>query len=370
MRIGINTRSLLGQKMEGFGNYTLEIVKRMTVAHPEHSFVLYFDRPVDPQFNFGPNVICKSVFPPTRHPFLYVIWFQWRLRRAIQKDQIDVFWTPDGMFPLSIQVPVLASIHDLNFEHFPQDLPKWVAWYYKKYFPRFAKAATQIVTVSETTKKDIISSYQIPSEKISVIYNGVNAQYQPISDQVKDNIQQQLGFNAPYFLFVGSLHPRKNIHRLLQAFQLFAQTDSSYQLVIVGAAMWKDQSFEIESNLAKRIHFKGHIETKTLANIMAAAAAFVYVPYFEGFGMPLAEAMAAQTPIIAGDQSCLPEIAADAALFVDPFDVEAIAKAMEKLKNDVALQTQLVEAGKKRVLAFNWDLAAEKVWHEIQQLVS
>ncbi|MEY4287912.1 MAG: hypothetical protein RL511_2002, partial [Bacteroidota bacterium] len=250
------------------------------------------------------------------------------------------------------------------------DLPKWVAWYYKKYFPRFAKAATQIVTVSETTKKDIISSYQIPSEKISVIYNGVNAQYQPISIQEKDNIQQQLGFNAPYFLFVGSLHPRKNIHRLLQAFQLFAQTDSSYQLVIVGAAMWKDQSFEIESNLAKRIHFKGHIETKTLANIMAAAAAFVYVPYFEGFGMPLAEAMAAQTPIIAGDQSCLPEIAADAALFVDPFDVDAIAKAMEKLKNDVALQTQLVEAGKNRVLAFNWDLAAEKVWQEIQHLVS
>ncbi len=103
---------------------------------------------------------------------------------------------------------------------------------------------------------------------------------------------------------------------------------------------------------------------------MAAASAFVYVPYFEGFGMPLAEAMATQTPIIAGDKSCLPEIAADAALYVDPFDVEAIAKAMEQLKNDVALQTQLVEAGKQRVLAFNWDHAAIKVWQEIQQLVS
>lgn len=105
MRIGINTRSLLGQKMEGFGNYTLEIVKRLAAAHPEHTFLLYFDRVVDPQFSFGKNVICKSVFPPTRHPFLYIIWFQWRLKKAIQKDQLDVFWSPDGMFPLGIQTP-------------------------------------------------------------------------------------------------------------------------------------------------------------------------------------------------------------------------------------------------------------------------
>jgi glycosyltransferase involved in cell wall biosynthesis len=370
MRIGINTRSLLGQKLEGFGNYTLELVKRITENQPEHTFILYFDRPVDPQFRFGPNVICKAIFPPTRHPFLYVIWFQWRLKNAIRKDHLDVFWSPDGMFPLGIQTPVLATIHDLNFEHFPQDLPKWVAWYYKKYFPRFAKAAAHIVTVSNTTKEDIVARYQTPVAKISVIYNGVNTQYKPISHQEKENIQQQLGFNEPYFLFVGSLHPRKNIHRLLQAFQLFAQTDSTVQLVIVGAAMWKDQSFEIEATLAKRIHFKGHIETKTLAAIMGAATAFVYVPYFEGFGMPLAEAMATHTPIIAGDQSCLPEIAGPAALYVDPFDVNSIANGMHQLKNDVALQTQLVEAGKLRLQAFDWHVAAVQVWQEIQKLVS
>ena len=370
MRIGINTRSLLGQKLEGFGNYTLELVKRITENQPNHTFVLYFDRPVDPQFSFGPNVICRTVFPPTRHPFLYIIWFQWSLKRAIRQDNLDIFWSPDGMFPLGLQIPVLTSIHDLNFEHYPLDLPKWVAWYYKKYFPRFAKGADKIVTVSNTTKQDIISSYQIPSEKISVIYNGVSSIYKPFSIQEKETVQQQLGFQAPYFLFVGSLHPRKNIHRLLQAFQLYAQTEDTYQLVIVGAAMWNDQSFEIESVVAKRIHFKGHIETKTLAAIMAAATAFVYVPYFEGFGMPLAEAMATQTPIIAGNKSCLPEIAADAALYADPFDVEAIAKAMKELKNDVALQAQLIESGKQRVLAFDWDHAAQKVWQEIQQLVS
>ncbi len=370
MRIGINTRSLLGQKMEGFGNYTLELVQRMTAAHPEQTFILYFDRPVDPQFSFGSNVICKSIFPPTRHPFLYIIWFQWRLKRAIKKDQLDVFWTPDGMFPLGTKTPVLATIHDLNFEHFPQDLPKWVAWYYKKYFPLFAKTADQIITVSNATKEDIISSYHIPAAKISVVYNGVNTLYKPISNQEKEKIQQQFGFHQPYFLFVGSLHPRKNIHRLLEAFQEFAKSDDTTNLVIVGAAMWKNQVVKINPKFTDRIQFLGHVDTAALAQIMGAACAFVYVPYFEGFGMPLAEAMAAQTPIIAGDQSCLPEIAANAALFVDPFDIHSIANGMKKMKNDVALQTQLVENGKQRVLDFNWDFAAQQVWQEINKLVS
>jgi glycosyltransferase involved in cell wall biosynthesis len=370
MRIGINTRSLLGQKMEGFGNYTLELVARITKAQPEHTFILYFDRPIDPQFSFGSNVICKSVFPPTRHPFLYVLWFQWRLKRAIQKDKIDVFWSPDGMFPLGMSIPILATIHDLNFEHFPQDLPKWVAWYYKKYFPKFAKEANKIITVSQTTKDDIRATYLIEQEKISVIYNGVNNSYKPLQYKEREDIQKFLGFTQPFFLFVGSLHPRKNIHRLLQAFERFAQRNSDTDLVIVGASMWNNQAYEMSTELAKRIHFKGHVTTETLALIMGTAAAFVYIPYFEGFGMPLAEAMATETPILAGNKSCLPEIAADAALYIDPFDVEAIAKAMEQLKNDVALQTQLTENGKKRVLAFNWDEAAKKVWQEIVQLVS
>lgn len=370
MRIGINTRSLLGQKLEGFGNYTLELVQRLTKAHPEHTFVLYFDREIDPQFEFGPNVLCRVVFPPTRHPLLYIIWFQYRLKRALRKDQIDVFWSPDGMFPLKAKIPILASIHDLNFEHFPQDLPKWVAWYYQKYFPQFAKTAQHIVTVSETTKTDIIETYQINAEKITVIYNGVNTLFQPLNETQKEAAHAKHKLQSPYFLFVGSLHPRKNIQRLLQAFEIFCQTNSDYQLVIIGAAMWNNQTFKISPELTKRIHFKGHVPTHTLAQIMAAATAFVYIPYFEGFGMPLAEAMAANTPIIAGNKSCLPEIAADAALYVDPLDVEEIAKAMLQMKNDVALQTKLIQAGTARLQVFNWDNAAAQIWNEINKLVS
>ncbi|MFM6945990.1 MAG: glycosyltransferase family 4 protein [Flavobacteriales bacterium] len=370
MRIGINTRSLLGSKMEGFGNYTLELVSRICASQPAHQFILYFDRPINPKYKFGSNVTTKVVYPPTRHPILYVIWFQWRLKNVIQKDQIDVFWSPDGMLPLGLTIPTLSSIHDLNFEHFPKDLPRWVSKYYRYYFPKFAQQATKIITVSQTTKEDIIACYSVPSDKIAVIYNGVNQAYQPLSSDEKIYFMQDQDFPESYFLFVGSLHPRKNIQRLLEAYQQFAATNSDTALVIVGSAMWDTQQFEIQADLKKRIYFLGHVDTQKLALIMAAATAFIYIPYFEGFGMPLAEAMASETPILAGNKSCLPEIAADAAYYVDPFDISDIANGMQKIKNDVDLQTELKKKGLERVKAFNWDHAATLVWHEITKLVS
>ena len=370
MRIGINTRSLLGSKMEGFGNYTLELVSRICKNNPEYQFYLYFDRAVSKQYTFPKNVVCQVVFPPTRHPLLYIWWFQWALKRKLKKDQIEVFWSPDGMLPLGLNIPTLASIHDLNFEHFPKDLPRAVSAYYRYFFPKFARQATKIITVSQTTKEDIVACYKLPSDQISVIYNGVNKAYKPLSTVQKTQFITEQQLPQSYFLFVGSLHPRKNIHRLLAAFQQFAKQHQDIDLVVVGAAMWDTQNFDIHTAFTQRIHFLGHIDTPKLAQIMAAATAFIYIPYFEGFGMPLAEAMATQTPILAGNKSCLPEIAADAALYVDPFQIDDIAHGMQQIKNDVALQTELKQKGLERVKAFNWDHAATLVWHEIKNLVS
>ena len=362
MIIGINARNILGSKMEGFGNYSYELVMRITRNQPEHSFVLFFDRPVDSKFAFPSNVKTVVLFPPTRHPFLWVLWFEWSLKRALKKHGVDVLWTPDGFCSLGSSVPQIATIHDLNFEHYPQDLPWLVSRYFRSYFPRFARKASHILTVSQYSKNDIVETYQIPRDNISVVYNGISDAFRVLSsDEILDT-RRQYANNRAYFLFVGSLHPRKNVHRLVEAFTSFCESNLDIDLLIVGNAMWKQESFHLDSQVKDRIHFLGHVTSEELSRIMGGAFALSYVPYFEGFGIPLVEAMRCGIPIISANTSCLPEIAGDAAIYCDPFSIEDISDKMNVLVQDQALRVQLSSNGIERANQFSWDQAAQKVW--------
>ena len=160
MRIAINTRFLLSHKMEGFGWYTFETTKRLVEKHPEHTFILFFDLPFDKQFIFGPNTIPVVLNPPARHPILFVIWFEWAVFRALKKYKADVFFSPDGYLSLRSNVPQIPVIHDLNFEHNPADIPWATRKYLRFFFPKFAKKAAKIVTVSHYSKKDIMEQYK------------------------------------------------------------------------------------------------------------------------------------------------------------------------------------------------------------------
>jgi glycosyltransferase involved in cell wall biosynthesis len=170
-------------------------------------------------------------------------------------------------------------------------------------------------------------------------------------------------------VFVGAIHPRKNVQRLLDAFALFkSHTKAETQLIIVGSAMWKKASYGITvpESVETEVHFTGHVALEELAKIMACADALTYVPYFEGFGIPLVEAMKCGTPIICGNRTSLPEVARDAAILCDPFSVEEIAEAMERLTNDPILQQQLAHKGLERAALFSWDASAEHVWEVLK----
>lgn len=348
--------------MEGFGNYSYELVKRMVNNHPEQSFVLFFDRPVDPKFVFPENVQTVVLFPPTRHPLLWILWFEWRLKKALKKYNIDLLWTPDGFCSLGSSVPQIATIHDLNFEHYPKDLPWLVSRYFRTFFPKFTRKARHILTVSEFSKKDILDKYGVSSTKISVVYNGINDAFGVLTEDERFATRQKYANGKPFFLFVGSLHPRKNVKRLVEAFTEFSINHSEIDLVIVGNAMWKQEAFNLSEDTKKRIHFLGHLSTSELSRITGAAFALSYVPYFEGFGIPLVEAMRCGVPIISAQTSCLPEIAGDAAIYCDPFSVKDIVQKMDKLANDPELQVSLTQHGLTRSTQFSWDLAAEQVW--------
>lgn len=371
MRIGINTRFLLSSKMEGFGWYTYEVVKRMVETHPEHEFVFFFDRPFDEKFVFGKNVTPVVLFPPARHPLLFVWWFEHSIRKALKKYQIDVFYSPDGYLSLKSPVPQIGVIHDLNFEHHPEDIPKSPLNYLRKYFPKFAKKATHILTVSDYSKQDIVKCYGISPSKITTAWNGASESFVPLSTEEIEATREEQTDGRPYFIFVGAIHPRKNVGRLIEAFGKFAQVNHEIDLLIVGESLWSNKASsipEVSEELKKRIRFSGHVSLNVLNKLMGAAFALAYIPYFEGFGIPLVEAMRCGIPIISGNLTCLPEVAGDAAIYVNPFDTDEVSKAMIYLASDEQKHAELASRSLERSTLFSWDYTAEATWNVISEV--
>lgn len=366
MRIAINTRFLLTSKMEGFGWYTYEIVRRMVLAHPEHQFIFFFDRPFDPSFVFAQNVEAVVLNPPARHPVLFRIWFNVSVRRALKKHKADVFFSPDGYLCLRTEIPQIGVIHDINFEHNPQDIPSGALRYLRKYFPLFARKAAHIVTVSAYSKKDIATSYGISEDKITAIWNGASEVFQPLDNETQGKVRAQYSAGKDYLLFVGALHPRKNVNRLLEAFAYYknAHPTSDLKLLVVGEKMFSGNhsQLSIPASIEAEVLFTGHLSLDELARVMAAAMIFTFVPYFEGFGIPLVEAMRCGTPILAGNKTSIPEVAGDAALYCDPYSVEDIYRQLQQLIDDKELRTTLSEKGLERSQLFSWDKSSGEVW--------
>lgn len=370
MRIGINTRFLLSSKMEGFGWYTYEVVKRLVEQHPEHEFVFFFDRPYDKKFIFAPNVTPVVISPPTRLVTLIILWFEWALPRALKKHKIDLFFSPDGFLSLKSACKQVGVIHDLNFKHHPHDLPWRFNKFYNYFFPKYAQKAHHILTVSEYSKQDIVTSYGILENKITVAWNGASSVFKPLTDQEKKTVRNDYSQGEKYFLFVGAIHPRKNLKTLIQAFTRYKEQGKSGKLVIVGTDLFRrnfSNHFSISEEVQNEIIFTGHLPLNELAKVMGGATALIFVPYFEGFGIPLVEAMRCGTPIIAGNLTSLPEVVGDAGIIVSPFDVEEIAHQMNILYTDENLQQELRQKGLERSPLFDWDFTAEKVWNVLEK---
>ena len=368
MKIAVNTRLLLKDKLEGIGWVAYETLRRMVKDHPEVEFYFIFDREPDSMFVFGDNVKPVVLFPQARHPFLFIWYFEFSVKKALKQIQPDLFFSPDGYLCLRSDVPQVAQFHDLNFEHFPKDMPKIHLWHYKKYFPKFARKAKRILTVSEFSKQDIVDCYGIEPEKIDVAYNGVNEIFKPLPETEIMEIRGKYSGGFPYFMFVGSLHPRKNLARLFSAFDRFKSYNrNDVKLVIVGEKRWWTEPIQRAYDAMSckdDVVFVGRLSAEDLHRVTAAALASVYVSYFEGFGIPILEAFKCDTPVITSNVTSMPEVAKDAALLVDPFNEDSIAKAMIKVLDD-KVRERLIEKGRERAKDFSWDKAAEDIWNSL-----
>lgn len=366
MHVAVNTRLMQHGPLDGIGRFSFEILRRVAALNPDDRFTLLFDRRFDPRYLTSPNMHGKAVPPPTRLPFLMDLFFEVGLPLQFKKLRPDVFFSPDGWVSLSAKVPTVQVVHDLNFIHMPEHLPRMWRKYYLKRFPRFIAKAHHIITVSEFSKRDLMEQLGVPESKISVVYNDTATGFRPAVDAKEAAaVRSRYAAGKPYFLFVGLIHPRKNIGGLMEAFALMKKnTGADTKLVIAGSKKWWTPELEkqyIEHPYRTDIVFTGRLSDEDLQEIYRGALALVFPSFFEGFGIPILEAFKSAVPVITSNCTALPEVGGDAALYCDPFDAASIAGPMADVYNNQELRERCIARGKVQAQKFSWDAGAQAV---------
>lgn len=285
--------------------------------------------------------------------------------KSIKIANADIFFGTNfrGIFTGSAKT--VLTIHDMAHVYFPDAVDEVNIGYLKNELPQAAKKAHLLIADSENTKKDIMQFLDVPEEKVRVIYLGVDEGFKPLPDpDLQATVRDRYRLPSRFILFVGTVQPRKNIEGLIRAYaQLCTRPDFSHTLVIAGGSGWKNEALKelIRTlGLGEKVHFTGYVDEADLPVIYNLADLFVFPSFYEGFGLPLLEAMACGVPVVSSNASCLPEVAGDAALLVDPHSVEDIAAGIARLLGDEALRRTCIERGRERAKLFTWEKCARE----------
>lgn len=375
-RIGLDYTSAVNQKA-GIGRYTRELVNALAAA-PFHKAVQYrlFVAEAGASFRvprLGPN-FCWHPSRLTERG-LHRLWFRLRLPLTIETwtGPLDLFHAPDFFLPpVKKATRTLLTVHDLSFVREPESVMPGMMRHLATWVPRSVQRANHVIAVSESTRRDLIELYHTPPEKISVLYHGVSAEFAPISDPNRlAAVRQKYSLPVqPLVLSVGTLQPRKNYQRLVQA---FAKVAPAAALVIAGSQGWHFGEIITEvqrQGLESRVRFLGFVEEADLPLLYNLATVFVYPSLYEGFGLPVLEAMACGVPVVASLRSALPEVVGSAGRLIDPLDVEAMAGALTQLLDNEALRHRLAAAGLAQAARFSWTKTAEQLVALYQKLLS
>lgn len=374
MRIAVNTRFLLKEYLEGYGYFIYETFRRIVHNHPEHEFIFIFDRAYDPKFVFAENIKPVVIGPPARHPLLWKLWYDIKIPSALKKYKADVFVSCDGFCSLGTNVPQCMVLHDLSFLHYPAFNKKSHTIFYKRYTPKFLEKAKCIATVSEFSKKDILHHYKnVPDSKIDVVYSGVKEIFRPVDEHEKKSIKEKYTAGKEFFVYVGAIHPRKNLENLLKAFSVFKKRQQSgMKLLLAGRLAWKYEPFMEKLKTYKYrddVVMTGYLDDLELCKVLGSAYAMVYASLLEGFGVPVLEAMRCEVPVITSANSSMQEITHKAALYSDPSNFNDIADKMMLLYKDENLRKKMTQKGKEIADQYSWDRTAEAVWQTVLKTV-
>lgn len=368
MIIGIDASRALRPKQTGTERYALEIIRHLLAlpAAGQHIWRLYLDQPAEPSYFYTQlgeeGVRLELRLLPARR-----MWTHRALAREVLRHPPDVLFIPAHVLPFVVPVwrlpASVVTIHDLGYRYFPAT-HTWHQRLYLDWSTQWsALAATRLIAISEATRADLIRFYATPPGKVTVVHEA-RPDRSLVDATTSTAVQTRYGLERPYLLYVGTIHPRKNLARLIEAYaKLIAAGEASYDLVLAGGQGWlSDPLYEMVQrlHLTERVRFLGYVPDADVIALYQGACAFCFPSLYEGFGLPVLEAQAYGVPVMTANNSALPEIASDAALLVDPTDVDAIADAMLRLSQDETLRQKLIAAGYENVKRFSWEKAARE----------
>ena len=368
MKIGIDARFLTHSQVGGFKTYSENLIFALSEIDTENEYILYVDRPPDQKTRLPNQSNFNVVIVPGLYPFIGMAWReQITLSRQVKRDQLDLLHSPSLTAPLRAPCPLVVTLHDMIWyfsKEFAQRKPwsahrKVMDMYYRFVPERAARHAAAIITVSQSSKDSIVHYLGFSDERVFVTYEAANSIYRQIDDKEQiDAVHQKYRLNTEFILAIGSADPRKNISTLVQAYSLLpVDLQQRFQLVIVWTHHFLAEALKKQIELlglGERIAFLQQVSDENLALLYNGASLFVFPSRYEGFGLPLLEAMACGTPVIAANNSSIPEIAGDAAMLVSAEDAKAMARQISQLLRDRAMQKALTEKGLKRATGFSW----------------
>jgi glycosyltransferase involved in cell wall biosynthesis len=357
LRIGFDASRLGVGQRTGTEHYTWELLRALGAIDRHNRYLLYTNGRPAALPPLPPNYYLRPIPFPR-------LWTHLRLSAEMLLQPPDVLFIPAHVLPFWSPHRAVVTIHDLGYLHYPEAHPPAQQFYLRLSTFWNARRATHIVAVSEATKRDIVRYCGVPDSKISVVYHGVSERFRPVHEpRHLQQILDRYGVPSPYLLYVGTIQPRKNLVRLIEAFARFVarQSAAAPSLVIAGKRGWMTEAIERRAKdlgIADRVHFTGYVADPDLPALVGGALAYLLPSLYEGFGLPVLEAQACGTPVLASAVSSLPEVAGDAALLVDPLDIDAIAAGIELLVEDAALRARLRERGLQRVSGWTWERTA------------
>jgi len=368
MKIGIDYTTALKQS-GGIGRYTRGLITTLAQLDGQNDYTLMLtpDAPREglQSFRSYPNFAPKIYPLPER--WLIIGWHRLNLPAPVEwfAGPVDLFHSPNFILPPARQAKTLLTVHDLSFIRHPQGAVAGLRRWLEKVVPRSLARANHVLADSESTRLDLIDIYSVPSEKITVVGAGVEERFQPITDTLKlETVRQRYKLPPGKFvLSVGTLEPRKNFTGLIEAFSQ-SPIRETHRLVIAGGKGWLyDHIFKAAENspVAGRIHLAGFVADDDLPALYSLADIFAYPSHYEGFGIPVIEAMACGTPVICANNSSLPEVAGQAALQVTASDTTTLANLLCQLSIDNSLREQCVRDGFRQAQKFNWPAAAKRL---------